>query len=299
MTRRLLPLLFASAFAVGAERPPNLVLIVGDDVGYGDLACYGSKINPTPHIDTLAKGGLRFTDFHTGGAMCSPTRASMLTGCYPQRFGADFDGALGKQDDREVGLPLGAVTIAELLKERGYATACFGKWHLGYTAPMIPTRQGFTTFRGMLSGDGDHHTHIDRSGNEDWYADEALDMEEGYTADLLTGYSLDFIGKHRESPFFLYLPFAVPHLSIQAPEDEVAEYTADLPETDYVHKGYLPHPKPHAGYAAMVTHMDRGVGEILALLAELGLDEKTAVFFTSDNGPTYDRLGGSDSDFFE
>ena len=117
--------------ALSAERAPNIVLIVADDLGYGDVGCYGSKLNQTPHIDRLAATGLRFTDFHSNGPMCTPTRAAMLTGLYQQRFGKEFDGPLSGKTTRDHGLPLEAVTIAEILKSRNYASACFGKWHLG------------------------------------------------------------------------------------------------------------------------------------------------------------------------
>ena len=127
--------------ACHAERP-NFVLIVADDLGYGDVGCYGSEVNKTPHIDALAASGLRFTDFHSAGPMCSPTRAAMLTGQYQQRFGRMFDTAISGVRDRNRGLPHEAVTIAEVLKKQGYASACFGKWHLGYQPPWLPTSQG-------------------------------------------------------------------------------------------------------------------------------------------------------------
>ena len=275
---------FVAALAISAEaRLPNIVMIVGDDIGYGDLGCYGSEINPTPHIDALAKGGLRFTDYHTAGAMCSPTRASMLTGLYPQRFGADFDGALGKNTKREVGLPLAAVTVAELLGDRGYATACFGKWHLGYAAPMIPNRQGFDEFRGLLSGDGDHHTQIDRSGQEDWYYNEQLAKEEGYTADLLTRYSIEFMEAHRDEPFFLYLPHLAIHFPWQGPDDPPHR----LKGTNYKDDkwGIIPDPSNVAPHVrAMIESVDFSVGELVAKLEELGIEKDTLVIFTSDNG---------------
>ncbi|QDV84545.1 sulfatase-like hydrolase/transferase [Planctomycetes bacterium TBK1r] len=160
---------------------PFIILIVADDLGYGDLGCCGSKVHDTPNIDALAASGMRLTDFHSAGAMCSPTRASLLTGLYPQRFGGMFDGALSGTTQRQHGLPLEAETIAERLREKGYATGCFGKWHLGYRAPFLPTRQGFDVFRGLVSGDGDFHTQIDRSGNEDWWHNETLVREEAYT----------------------------------------------------------------------------------------------------------------------
>ena len=278
MTRLLsTALLFLSpvCFAAGG---PNFVLIVADDLGYGDPGCYGSKTNNTPNIDALASTGLRFTDFHSGGAMCSPTRASILTGCYPQRFGKIFDGALSGTKQRHLGLPLEAVTIAERLQKAGYATGCFGKWHLGYQAPFLPTRQGFDVFRGLVSGDGDFHTQIDRSGNEDWWNHETIEMEKGYTTEMLTRHSLDFIEANHDKPFFLYLPYTVPHAQFEIPDLD-----------PYENKGW---PKQAKVYAAMITRMDDHIGKIMALLKELLIDKKTIVFFCSDNGAAnrYDGL---------
>lgn len=263
--------------------PPNIVLIVADDLGYGDLGCYGSQQNQTPHIDKLAEGGLRFTDFHSAGPMCTPTRAAMLTGQYQQRFGRKFDGPLSGELDRHVGLPLEAVTIAELLKGRGYSTACFGKWHLGYQPPWLPPSQGFDVFRGLGSGDGDHHSHIDRSGNEDWWHDNEVVMEEGYTAELLTRYSVDFIERHRDRPFFLYVPHLAIHFPWQGPEDPPHRVKG----TNYKHDkwGVIPHPEnvsPHV--KAMVEAIDGSTGAILAALRACKLEQRTVVVFTSDNG---------------
>lgn len=178
---------------------PNIILIVADDLGYGDIGCYGNKKNRTPHLDRLAAEGMRFTDFHSNGPMCTPTRAALLTGLYQHRFGRAFESALSYKAHRDRGLPLEARTIADVLKPAGYATAMYGKWHLGYGPPFVPTRQGFDEFRGLLTGDGDHHSHISRSGNEDWWADEEIDMEDGYTAELITQHSIDFVQRSQIS----------------------------------------------------------------------------------------------------
>jgi len=274
-------LLFASV-APGAETRPNIVLIVADDLGYGDLGCYGSRVNPTPNIDALAAGGLRLTDFHSAGAMCSPTRASILTGCYPQRFGAQFDSALSGSEPGS-GLPLEAETIAELLAENGYATSCFGKWHLGYRAPLLPTRQGFGTFRGLLSGDGDYHTRVDRSGTEDWWSDETARKESGYTTDLLTDHGIEFIEAHRDEPFFLYLPHLAIHFPWQGREDPPHRVAG----TDYDKGkwGIIPDPSNVAPHVrSMIEALDESVGRIIASLDRFGLRDNTLVVFTSDNG---------------
>lgn len=266
----------------GAENP-NFVLIVADDLGYGDVGCYGGTVNRTPHINALAEGGVRFTDFHSAGPMCSPTRAAMLTGLYQQRFGRIFDSAISGVRDRERGLPLAAVTMAEVLKNRGYATACFGKWHLGYKPPWLPNSQGFDVFRGLGSGDGDFHTHIDRSGNKDWWHNNQIEMAEGYTTDLLTEYSTRFIESHHDRPFFLYLPHLAIHFPWQGPSDPPHrragksyhdEKWGVIPDPDNV----APHVK------AMVESLDQSVGTIVAALDRWKLTDNTLVIFTSDNG---------------
>jgi hypothetical protein len=209
----------ASALTRRASRQPNFVLILADDLGYGDIGCYGNTRNKTPHLDQLAREGMRFTDFHSNGPMCSPTRAALLTGQYQHRFGRDFETALSAKARPRPGLPVQAVTLPEALKQAGYATGMFGKWHLGYEQPHLPTQHGFDEFRGLLTGDGDHHSHIDRSGNEDWWHDERIEMESGYTADLVTKHSIDFIGRHTGQPFFLYVSHLAIHFPWQGPDE--------------------------------------------------------------------------------
>lgn len=281
----LVPLLLAAGAAAGAaaQPPPNFVIILADDLGYGDLACYGHPRHRTPHLDRLAAEGLRFTDFHSNGAMCSPTRAALLTGLYPSRFGRKFESALSGRADRGGGLPLAATTLAEVLRDSGYATGAFGKWHLGYEPPFGPTRQGFTEFRGLLSGDGDHHTHRDREGRLDWWHGEERVAEEGYTAELLTRHSVAFIERHRDRPFLLYVPHLAIHFPWQGPGDPPHRTAA----RDYEDEkwGRIPDPgnvAPHV--QAMVESLDAGVGAIVAALRRLAIAERTLVFFTSDNG---------------
>lgn len=286
MTYRLLAvivLVCQSPLSRAAEQPPNMVLVVADDLGYGDVGCYGSTVNRTPHIDALAASGVRFTDFHSAGPMCSPTRAAMLTGQYQQRFGRLFDTAISGVRDRDKGLPHNAVTIAELLKQKGYVTACFGKWHLGYRPPWLPTRQGFDVFRGLGSGDGDFHSHIDRSGNEDWWHNDRIEMVEGYTTELLTEYSVDFIESHRDKPFFLYVPHLAIHFPWQGPADPPHRRKGNSYHDDKW--GIIPDPanvQPHV--RAMIQSLDASVGRIVAALKQRKLDRNTLVIFTSDNG---------------
>jgi arylsulfatase A-like enzyme len=276
-------LTMSSVCGAADQFQPNIVLIVADDLGYGDLGCYGNPHVRTPNIDRLAAAGLKFTDFHSAGAMCTPTRAAMLTGQYQQRFGRQFEGALSGVRDRDIGLPHRAVTIAELLKAKAYATACFGKWHLGYQPPWLPTNQGFDVFRGLASGDGDHHTHIDRSGNRDWWHNDAIKMETGYTADLLSKHSVEFIEAHHEQPFFLYVPHLAIHFPWQGPDDPPHRKAG---QSYHDNKwGIIPDPgniRPHT--MAMIEALDRSVGDILSAIRRFQLEKNTIVIFTSDNG---------------
>lgn len=271
----------------GLADQPNIILILADDLGYGDLGCYGSHIQETPHIDQLAADGIRFTDFHSAGPMCTPTRAAMLTGLYQQRFGRDFDTALS--GDYEYGLPQEAVTIAELLKPQGYATACIGKWHLGYRPPWLPPNQGFDLFRGLASGDGDYHTHIDRSGNPDWWHNNQLESVEGYTTDLLTQFSVEFIRSHRHRPFFLYVPHLAIHFPWQGPNDPPHRRLGVNYDDDKW--GVIPDRSNVVRHVRdMLTALDASVGAMIAELEKWSLRERTLVIFTSDNGGylTYD-----------
>ncbi|MGD9855932.1 MAG: sulfatase [Planctomycetaceae bacterium] len=275
--------------SIAADRP-NFVIILADDLGYGDLACYGNTVNRTPHLDRMAAEGIRFTDFHANGPMCSATRAALLTGQYQHRFGRHFEGALSPDSQPTNGLPLEAVTIAEVLKDAGYATGMYGKWHLGYAPPLMPAQQGFDDFRGLASGDGDHFSHIDRSGARDWWHNNEIDMEEGYCADLVTRHSQDFIRRHKDEPFFLYVAHLSIHFPWQGPND--AAYREE--GTDYAdNKHGLPRGS-NVGPAvkAMVESLDASVGEILATLKQQGLDEKTLVVFASDNGGYLAYAGG-------
>ncbi len=283
------------ALTAGAEEQrPNIVLIMADDLGYADVGCYGSTVNRTPHIDQLAAAGLRLTDFHTNGPMCSPTRAAMLTGQYQSRFGRRFEAALSGAN-HDAGLPPAAVTIAEVLRLKGYATGMFGKWHLGYESPYLPTDQGFDEFRGLVSGDGDFHTRVDRSGNPDWWKDETLSAEpEGYTTDLITEDSVAFIEKHRDKPFFLYVPHLAIHFPWQGPNDPPHRQVG----TDYQKDkwGIIPdrsNVSPHI--TAMVESLDKSVGKIVEAIAKAGLSENTLIVFTSDNGGYRDYAGGFES----
>ncbi len=265
------------------SQKPNIVFIMIDDLGYGDIGCYGSQINKTPNIDKLAHEGVLFTDYHSNGPMCTPTRASLMTGMYQHRFGKKFESAISGKTDYDDGLPLEAVTIAEVLKQAGYATGMYGKWHLGYHQPFLPSNQGFDEFIGLGAGDGDHHTHIDRWGRKDWWNKDTLKMEQGYSTELITDHSIDFIKRHKGGPFFLYVAHLSIHFPWQGPDDpphrvEGKEYSQDkwgiIPDRNNI----SPHIK------AMVESVDTGVGKIINTLKRLNLQDNTLVIFTSDNG---------------
>ena len=275
------------ASTASAQFRPNIVLIMADDLGYGDISCYGSETIKTPHIDALAANGIRFTDYHSNGAVCSPTRAALMTGRYPQRTGVE--GVITAARHREVGLALEEVTIAEVLKDAGYATAMFGKWHLGYDIKKFgPLRQGFETFEGFVSGNVDYFNKIDQEGHKDWYIGDELKHVEGYVTDLINDRGVDWIGRHvkqnKDKPFFLYLAHGAPHYPLQGPNDkgfrEVGKKIREMPKDK------------KATYKAMIESMDAGIGRVVAALKEHGVNKQTVVIFCSDNGPAL-RYGGS------
>jgi arylsulfatase len=307
----------APLFAQGSARKPNVVFIMADDMGVGELGCYGQKIIKTPRLDQLATQGMRFTQHDSGFPVCAPARCTLMTG---KHAGHSYIRNNGNPPGRKVDeshnfwpgqypIPDDAVTVAELFKTQGYATCAIGKWGLGYeNSSGDPSKQGFDLFFGYLCQAHAHnhfpkflwritpaeHEQVLYPGNEGGLQGKTYSQDEFFRE------AKQFIRENRDRPFFLYLPIIVTHLSIQVPDDEpsLAEYRRTIPEEDYKHTSYLKHPTPRAGYAAMVTRMDREIGGVLDLLGDLGLEEDTIVVFTSDNGPTYDRLGGSDSEFF-
>ena len=269
----------------GTNRP-NIILIMADDLGYGDISCYGStKIN-TPNIDTLARGGMKFTDYHSNCPVCSPTRAALLTGRYQQRAG--IEGVIyAKGLTRQTGLALEETTFAEVLKTRGYATGIFGKWHLGYNVPFNPAKQGFDEFRGYVSGNVDFHSHIDGAGFDDWWKNLEKVPEEGYCTDLITKHGIDFIERHKDKPFCLYLPHEAPHSPYQGRNDPPERLPGGK-------KGKKARGEEIArAYKEMVEVMDEGIGKIVKTVKRLGLERKTFIFFCSDNGATKNGSNGA------
>src|SRR4051812_9950924 len=206
---------FAAMRAVAATTPSNLIVILADDLGYGDLACYGSKVNGSPWIDQMAREGVRFTDFHANGAVCSPTRAALLTGRYPQRCGVEY--VFG--DDPGEGLALTVKLFPARLQPAGYVSGIYGKWHLGLRPPFTPRRFGFDDFRGHMYGDADYHSHIDRLGAPDWWHNDERSPQAGYATAVTTANAIAFLREHRSRPFFLYIPHTAVHFPWQGPHD--------------------------------------------------------------------------------
>lgn len=263
------------SLSLASAAKPNIILIMADDLGYGDIGCYGSERNPTPHLDALAAQGMRFTDFHSNGAVCSPSRAALMTGRYQQRAG--IGGVVTAARHRDVGMAVEETTIADTLSKNGYATALFGKWHLGYDPRFNPVRQGFGEFIGFVSGNVDFFSHIDQEGHEDWWQGDKLSPEEGYVTHLVTRHALRFIGENKDKPFFLYLPHLTPHSPYQGPDDKAIR-------TESNPKGAAKRGDVTQTYAEMIAEMDKGIGEILAALEKNGLAANTLVIFCSDNG---------------
>ena len=269
-----------------AAAPPNIVLIMADDLGYGELGCYGATRCQTPRLDQLAATGLRLTDFHSNGAVCSPTRAALMTGRYQQRCG--IDGVVTAKNHRDAGMPITEETLAEVLARAGYATGIFGKWHLGYAASFGPTNQGFAEFRGFVSGNIDLFSHIDQEGWYDWWQRNSLAAEPGYAPHLLTEHGVDFIHRHKDQPFFLYLPHPAPHYPYQGPSDganrsiQQGPSPAGLVEVQTVPA--LVGSDAARAYREMVEDLDTQVGRIVDTLESCGLRDNTLLVFCSDNG---------------
>jgi len=279
---------FVGAQTDKAERP-NIVILFTDDQGYADVGVYGAQGFATPHLDRLAHEGRRFTNFYVGASVCSPSRAALLTGCYPQRVGIDgfvFFPTRGENaGPGPDGLHPNEITIAEMLKEQGYATGCIGKWHLGDAKPFLPTRQGFDEYFG-LPYSNDMWNGPDGKANPNnpfpplpLYDGETIietEPDQRYLTRRYTERAVDFIQRNREQPFFLYVPHTMPHIPL------------------YVHPDFAGQSE-HGLYGDVIQEIDWSVGQILQAIDDCGLDEKTWVIFSTDNGPwlTQREHGGS------
>ena len=279
-----------------SDNPVNILCILVDDLGYGDLTCMGAKDMKTPQIDQLAKQGITFTQFYANCTVCSPSRASLLTGKFPDLVGVP--GVIRQFEDNSWGyLDHQANLIPSLLKQEGYMTAMIGKWHLGFESPNIPNDRGFDYFKGFL-GDmmDDYWTHL--RGGENWMRlnNELIDPR-GHATDLFTEWSLDYLQeRHRDQkPFFLYLAYNAPHFPIQPPEEFLKAVIQREPGLS----------EKRAKNVAFIEHLDHNVGKVLEYLHTTGMDENTLVVFTSDNGgalryeQSNGKLRGGKQDMYE
>lgn len=260
------------------EPPPNVVLIITDDMGWGDLGHHGATDVRTPNLDRLAREGVRFADFYSNGLNCSPTRAGLITGRYQQRYGIE-EPLPNARIAGERGLVAAGHSLPQLLKNGGYATALVGKWHLGYLPQHSPQAHGFDYFFGLKSGYHDFYTHRESDGLGDLWENEQHVTVEGYSTDLITERAIRFVEANAHRPFFIDVAYNAPHWPYQRPD------TPSVSRDNARH--LLPHDSAtstRADYVAMVERVDRGVGELLAALERLGIARNTIVIFTNDNG---------------
>lgn len=310
------------------RRPPNVVLFLADDLGYGEVGVYGQSLIRTPNWDRLAAEGMRFTRGYSGSPVCAPSRCSLLTGRHTGRsiVRNNWEGGGWDRDavEGQYPLPEDVPILSEFLAERGYATGVFGKWGLGGThTDGAPQLQGFDRsvvvncqrvahnfYPTHLWSDGER---LPLEGNEWFSAHQRIEAPledpaeysarftgQTYAPDVMLEAALEFLDDHADEPFFLYFPTPLPHVALQVPDEEVQAYPEewDAETGPYLgQKGYLPHPRPRAAYAAMISRQDAELGALLDRLDALGLADDTLVIATSDNGPTY--AGGVDYDFFD
>lgn len=294
----------------GNKQQPNIIYILADDLGYGDLSCYGQKLFQTPHIDRLASEGIRFTQHYSGCTVSAPSRSSLMTG---QTTGhTPVRGNKEWKPEGQWPLPDSAFTLPEMLRAAGYVTGAFGKWGLGYPGSEgDPLRQGIDEFYGYNCQRMAHNYYPGHL----WDNDRKVILEENrdnrlevYAPELIHDRALQFIEKNRDKPFFLFYPNVIPHAELLLPDEYLKEFRGKLlPEKSFKGSeagdpafrkgGYGSQPEAHAAFAAMVTLLDRQVGEIVDKLKELGLEKNTLIIFTSDNGPHNE--GGADPNFFD
>lgn len=329
-------LLLSAQEGHASDRPPNVVFILADDLGYGDIGCYGQTKIRTPNLDRMAAEGIRFTQLYSGNAVCAPSRCVLMTGKHPGhayiRDNRQWEKAkglskMGKPEfEGQEPLPDEETLLPELLKARGYTTGGFGKWGLGGPGSTgEPMKQGFDRWFGFNCQGVAHNfyptylwdnqtaiplnnppfsSHDQLKPDEDPNDPKSYARFQGkdYASDRIAEQALKFAQDNKDRPFFLYWPTTAPHVALQVPDDSLQEYLGQWDDPPYPGgRGYTPHFKPKAAYAAMITRTDRDVGRMMALIKELGLDEQTIFVFTSDNGPlngTHQGLAGTDAAFF-
>ena len=264
-------------------RRPNILFILADDLGYGDLSCYGRPDYQTPNLDRLATQGVKFVNAYSAAPLCTPTRCAFMTGRYPARTRIGLEEPLTERGDlgeraNILGLPAEHPTIASLLKQSGYQTALIGKWHLGYLPNFGPIQSGFDEFFGIMSGAADFFTHKDMRGDNDLYEGKVPVERVGYTTDMLTQRAVEYVSQRRANPFYLSLHYTAPHWPWEGPRDQEVSRKLGKGYEGFTAGGSL------KTYAAMMKSLDDGIGEVLRALDRSGLTNNTLVIFTSDNG---------------
>lgn len=271
LTRRNFLRLTSGAALAQAPPRPNVLLILIDDMGYADIGCFGAKDILTPNIDRLAREGVKLTDCYSNGPVCTPTRCGLMTGRYQQRFGLEW--ALGP-GVKGYGLEPRNNTIARYLKNAGYKTGMFGKWHLGYEPEFGPNRHGFDEFYGLLSGNVDHYSHKEINNEDDWFENTTPVKTDGYSTELLRDRALRFLDANAGGPFFVYLPFNSVHWPFQAPGRP-----GDVRQRPTWFEGTR-----EKDYKPMLEAIDSAIGQVLAKLEAKGVLDSTLIIFTNDNG---------------
>lgn len=255
--------------------PPNILLILADDLGYGDLSSYGADDIFTPNVDSLVERGLKWDFFYANSPVCSPTRAALLSGRYPERVGVP--GVIRTHFDNNWGyLSPEAILLPQMLRRNGYHTAMFGKWHLGLESPNVPNERGFDEFRGFLGDMMDDYFHHRRHGINYMRHNDQLINPKGHATNLFSTWAAGYIRRQSETeaPFFLYLAYNAPHSPIQPPDEWLEKVRSRSPEVS----------DQRARFVALTEHMDAGIGQVLTALQETGQEQNTLIIFVSDNG---------------
>ncbi len=283
----------STLLAKSAKRKPNIIYIMADDLGYGDLSCFGQTKFKTPHLDQMAAEGVKFTDYYSGSTVCAPTRCVLMTGMHTGH--AYVRGNREVRPEGQAPMPADIFTVPRMLKKAGYVTGMFGKWGLGAPGSASDPVKHFDTFYGY-NCQREAHTFYPKHL---WSNDKKVPLDgKTYSADLISDQVLKFVRDNKDKPFFCYYPTTIPHAAMHVPPDSHDPFRKKFPQFENKIGRYRgPQVKnPVAAFAGMVTRMDRHIGQLMALLKELGIDEDTIVSFTSDNGPH--REGGHNPDFF-
>ncbi|WP_316811352.1 arylsulfatase [Pedobacter heparinus] len=298
-------LLILTTLHLSAQQKPNVIFILADDMGYGDLGCYGQQLIETPNIDKLAANGIRFTQFYAGTSVCAPSRASLMTGLHTGH--TPIRGNYEIKPEGQLPLPDATYTMPELFKAAGYKTGAFGKWGMGFPGSEgDPVKQGVDQFYGYNCQRQSHNFFPDHLWDNEKRVElsNTLSRQTQYAPELIQKQAMAFMKANQSNPFFMYLAYTLPHAALQLPENDQAfeYYKKKFKEQPKVVKDtwdgidYQPQPYPHSAYAAMVSKLDKYVGEVVKQLKALGLEKQTLIIFTSDNGPHTE--GGNEPDFF-